>query len=277
MNTKSDWQEVNRQLREESRGSGAEPPTAETLVAYKRGELSEEQAEHVREWLVTYPELARMVAEPFPAAAEPGDPDFLSEDELDTRWNALQARMERPSNVVAYAPAEGRVLQFWRAGAALAAALAMVFGALTWSAETRASKAETQAGKLAKQLTLPRVISEEQLLLPDGRRGGNDPAAVLTTAGDSFLLVAPLLGEKHFESYRIELISAATGDSQPLWVSSSLQPRQEGTFEILVPREFLVAGKYRLELYGLAGAEQEHLNSFTIRVPESVNVRTPSH
>jgi hypothetical protein len=66
MITREDWLTVNRELMAEQRERLGEPPTAEELLAYMKGELSEVEQEAMRERLVAWPELARSLAEPFP-------------------------------------------------------------------------------------------------------------------------------------------------------------------------------------------------------------------
>lgn len=66
MSTKAEWQAGNRQWIEEQRARLGEPPTAEEMLAYMRGELSGEDEERMRERLACYPELSRSLAAPFP-------------------------------------------------------------------------------------------------------------------------------------------------------------------------------------------------------------------
>ncbi len=106
MNTKADWQTVNRELMAEQRERLGQPPTAEELLAYMRGELSEQDEENMRERLVAWPELARSVAEPFP---------------------------EEPSVVTRSAFTYSKAL-------ALAATILLVFGGLLWREHQRAGE-----------------------------------------------------------------------------------------------------------------------------------------
>src|ERR1043165_304475 len=72
MTNKSEWQEANRRVMAEQREKLGEPPTADEMLAYSRGELSESEEERIRDLLVAYPELSRMYAAPFAEEAEPG-------------------------------------------------------------------------------------------------------------------------------------------------------------------------------------------------------------
>src|SRR6266540_3152077 len=160
MITKSDFQAVNQELMAGARRRLGEPPTSEEMLAYTRGEMSPEEEASFRERLLCYPELVRTLTAPFPTeGAAPGDPDFLSDEELAKHWASLQTRMQGRSR-------EGRVVPFWRAFGAIAAALAVALGALLWRAEWK--------------LAQPRVVSDEQVLLPDGQRGQGEIATVLS-------------------------------------------------------------------------------------------------
>src|SRR6476659_9263771 len=75
MANKSDWQKAGRRLTAELRQKLGDPPTAEELLAYSRGELSESEEDRIRDLLVAYPELARMYGAALPDEPEPGVSD----------------------------------------------------------------------------------------------------------------------------------------------------------------------------------------------------------
>src|SRR5260370_31105605 len=108
---KSDWQAASRELMAEARARLGPPPTAEEMLAYTRGELSEKEEARVRELLVCYPELARSLPEPFPSeGALPGDSDFLTDAEVANHWASVQ-RPTHTANAAAALRAEPRVLR----------------------------------------------------------------------------------------------------------------------------------------------------------------------
>jgi hypothetical protein len=244
MITKSDWQTVHRQLLADDRLKVGPPPTAEEMLAYTRGELSPEDQARVRERLISYPELLRTLTAEFPAeGAEPSDPDYLSDEEYAVHWASLQKRMPR-------AAAGGRVLQFWRWTAGVAAAIALILGGALWQAIHRIAQ--------------PRVVADQQVLFPDGRRGGGEAVTPLTGHGDSALLVIPLSGPHDYQRYRLELIDAES--RRTLWRSAILAPPENDTFAILVPRAFLHPGICRIAVYGISGATEERLATSSFRV-----------
>jgi hypothetical protein len=241
MNT-NDWQTVHQQLRDEERREG-EPPTAEEVLAYSRGELPPNEEARVREALLPYPELVRAMIEPFPAeGAAPGDFDYLSDREFATHWASMQRRMQRP------AARGARVVQLWRYSTAIAAGIALVFGVMLWRTTARLSD--------------PRVVGEFQTLLPDGRRGPSE-MPVLAPHGDAVLLVVPLVREQHFENYRVALLDADT--HAVLWRSAELRPSDDEAFSIVVPRRFLKPGVYQVAVYGIDAVNP--LSTYSLRVP----------
>lgn len=222
------------------------PPTAEEMLAYSRGELSPDEEARVQQRLVDHPDLVRTMTEPFPTeGAEPGDPDYLSDEDFAVHWAAMQKRMQREP------PAEhGRVLQFWRYSAAVAATVAAVLGAMLWQLNAR--------------LAQPRVVWEQQILFPDGRRGPGTDAVTLTAKGESVLLILPLIGQRDYDRYRIEVVDAAS--DRAIWSSSAERP-EDDAFAILVPRRFLKPGAYRVAIYGVSGASEERLATYSLRAP----------
>jgi len=236
MITKSEWQSVSHQLK------AGDPPTAEEMLAYSRGELSAEEEARVRERLVSHPDLVRTMTEPFPSeGAEPGDPDFMSDEEFATHWASLRNPI----------PRRGRVLHFWHYSTAIAATLAIVLTTLLWQANSRVAQ--------------PRVVWEQQVLFPDGRRGPQNEPATLTAQGESVLLVIPLIGQSHFDRYRLEILNVASNRS--IWTSDALRPGADEAFAILVPRRFLGPGTYQIVVHGVSGTREERLATYSLRVP----------
>jgi hypothetical protein len=249
MITRTDWQAVHDQLMADERGRLGDPPTAEELLAYTRGELPAEEEARVRHRLVLYPDLVRTLTEPFPIeGAEPGDSDYLSDEEFSRHWASMQRRMSRKQPV-----SGARVLQFWRVAAALAAGLAIVFGTLLWQSFER--------------LSAPRLIGGEQVLLPEGHRGAGDELATpLTAAGDNVALVLTLLDARSFDRYRFEILRR--GDSRPIWSAELQRPDETSqSFAIVVPRRFLKPGTYQIVVYGATGNREERLAGYALRVP----------
>jgi hypothetical protein len=255
MITKSDRQAVARQLREESRHKAGEPPTADEVLAYTRGELPAAEAALVRERLLCHPDLMRTLTEPFPAeGAKRDDPDYLTDADYEFHWAAMRAKMEKPAapRAIANTGTTARLLHFWRFAAAIAAAVAVVFGASLWQANRRLSE--------------PRIVSEQQVLFPDGQRGPDRQAAMLSMQGESVLLVVPLIGQSEYQQYRLTLADTATDNT--IWKSEPLALHDDATFTLLVSRRFFKPGTYEIAVSGITGATEEKVATYSLRVPQ---------
>lgn len=256
MSTKSDWQAVHQKVTAEERRAIDDPPTAEEMLAYARGELHGADAERVRVWLVGNPDAARALTEPFPTDdAKPGDPDFLSQDELAKHWNSLQTRIHGSKPVEARP--EGRVVPFRQRWTAVAAAFAITFAGLYW-------QAEVTTRRLTAKLNEPRVLAKQHLL-PDGNRGAEE-STLLHMDGERVLLEMFVPEEPAYARYLIGLTEVSTNPPRKLW-STTTGVDEDRLLSIQVPRANLTSGKYRITVSGPNGGPEQQVSSFTFRVP----------
>jgi hypothetical protein len=269
---KSDWTAAYREHLASARQAFGDPPTTEELVAYAQGQLPAEEALRVQEYLALHPELARAIAEPVPDSyhGEPGAPDYLSRDEVQRDWVALQARLGGPGKhfemnyELAKATPSYPPHRPWLAphGLALAASLLMVVFAGLYV------QAQRELSQLARELREPRANPEHRLLLPDGERGAARPDILLPAAADHFLLKPALVGHPDFADYRLKIIDTSGGEPRVVWDRTGLRRLSDDTFELWVPRDFLSSEEYRLELYGIDEDRTETpLARYTLRLP----------
>jgi hypothetical protein len=255
MTDKKDWQNANRELMAEQREQLGEPPTAEQILAYSRGELSESEDDRVRDLLVAYPELARMYAAPFPAEG-----DAVSDEKLRAGWNTLQGRLGSRNDAAVRPEAEaqrGRVLFFRFVPASVAAAIALLFFGLFVQAESRARYH-------AEQSRIPRVLGDPQELDPDGNRGSHSET-MLRKDGEAYLLKPRLINQVRYAHYRLELLDSKGAQ---LWFNNSAQPDEFEAFQIVVPHEFLRAGgRYELKIFGVDGNARKEVGAYDLAVP----------
>lgn len=239
MTTKSNWQAVHEQMTEEDRRRLGDPPTGDEVLAYMRGELSEEEEARVRALLVAYPELARTLTHPFPSEEEG---ETFSEEELSKHFAQFQERVR---------PAAARVLPFRSVAAALAVAamLALVFGGLLVQAR--------------RELGRPYVAPEAQDLLPDGRRGGSGSLERVAAAGQPLHLRISISDQAEYPAYRFELVNEA---GKNFYSSEAMERTNDETFSIVM-RRGLPAGNYKIVLHSVDGQRERQLSEYAFRVP----------
>jgi hypothetical protein len=246
MITRTEWKPVHEAMTE----LDGELPTAEEMLAYRRGELPPAAEERVREQLVRYPELARAVAQSSVDDPRPGDPDYLSEQELGVHWQSLQNRIH------ADRPEGGRVLQFWRISTAMAAMLAVLFGALLWKAQSELRQ------------PVHAVVWERQDLRRGGTRGPSEDVVLRTPRNKEVLLVLPLMPQPQFAGYRLELVEVTGPKPRVVFDDTDVTATDSDTVEVLVQPERLEAGgRYEFVLYGVDGGREERLGTYSFRVP----------
>lgn len=260
MTNKSEWQEANRRLQAEEREKLGDPPTAEEMLAYSRGELPEGEEERIRELLVAYPELARMYGATFPDGPRAGDADAVPDSELLAAWNTLQRRLggkvisdeERKRRADAQ---RGRARLPHYLPATFAAALALVFFGLFVQAESRARYLEREGN-------VPRVLGAPQELDPDSNRGAGTPT-LLQKDGEAYLLKLRLINQVRYPHYSIEL----HGKRGPIWTSHVAQPDGSDAFQLVIPHDFLRTGeRYQLRVFGVDGQTRSPLGAYDVAV-----------
>ncbi|HET8774335.1 MAG TPA: hypothetical protein VFP80_11105 [Thermoanaerobaculia bacterium] len=257
MTDKSEWQEANRELLAEERRKLGAPPTAEEMLAFTRGELSESEEERIRDLLVAYPELARMYSEPFPDEPRPGDPDFVPEEQVAQGWSGLEGSLRKTAEAAARGEAQrGRVsLQY--VPTAIAAMLALVCFGLFVRAEGRARYYQAQSHA-------PKVLAAPQELDPDGNRGAGAPT-MLRRDGEAYLLKPRLINQVRHPHYQVELHDTR---GALLWKNRTAQPDADDTFQIVVPHPFLREGEdYRLLIFGVDGESPVLIGTYDLTVP----------
>ncbi|HYI13078.1 MAG TPA: hypothetical protein VEK57_28790 [Thermoanaerobaculia bacterium] len=245
MTNNSEWQEANRRLMAEQREKLGEPPTAEEMLAYSRGELDETEEERIRDLLVAYPELARMYAAPFPEEAEAG----VSDDRVAAGFEELRQRLG--GSVVPLRAPVRRYLP-----TTIAAALALLFFGLFVQAESRARNQER--GRL------PYILGAPQVLNSDPNRGVGKPTP-LSKDGEAYLLQPYLINQPRYPHYSIELNDAGG----VVWTSHAAEAAADDSFQIVIPHDFLRAGGiYQLRIFGIDGEMRQRLGSYDMEVPE---------
>jgi hypothetical protein len=238
---RDDFKAVHEELLAERRRSAGAPPTDEELLAFASGELNAADEARVRELLVAYPELARAVSIPFPD----GDVEPLPEEVVNRQWSALQKRLH-----AAQPQPSRRALRIWQSTAAIAATLVLVLGGQLWKARSETE----QTGPI-----------EEVVLRPEGRRGG--PAEPIPLPyGAPLVLKAYVAEGETFTEYRMDIVTTSATPRVVRSTSGLRQHDEDGAVWMLLPKDTLDAGQYRLILYGVSGEGAQRLGSYSFRV-----------
>jgi len=216
-----------------------DPPSADEMLAYSRGQLSPEKAAEVWERLEQYPDLAAIYTAPFP---EDGG-DYVTPDRLDARWTELRTDLGIPSRKVVWFP---RVLSV------AAAALILVLGGSLWQTQKRVRDLETQ-------LATPRVPDEHVLSSEANYRGVARSPSILRPDADAKLIV-PTRGD--YGDYEVE-IRTLGAKPRSIWRQGGLIQSNDNEIEIVLLRTMLKPGKYQLILYG---SDAKQLDTFTFEV-----------
>lgn len=251
------------------------PPSPDELIAYHEGRLTPAEREQVEAGLAAFPEAARALLDmaSFPEI-EPLDPqDRLTDEEAARGWAELRERLredgllgpaepgqvprkvaegdrgQRGSREVPRRPARGR----WKLVQALAAAVLVVGVGLPAFLALRPGPEPKPNVPLVS--LLPLTVS--------GQRGGGDAGETVAVddARDGVMLQLNLAEPETFPAYRLEIVSAARGS---VWTTEALRRQGDGTFTTFVPQGFLAAGRYRLELSGVAAGSERHLATYVL-------------
>ena len=248
MMDKSDWEVVRRRLIEDGRERAGDPPTAEEVEALFNGELPDEAAERVRNLLVYYPEMARVMM------AEPPAPEttILTDEERAKDWAAIQRRIHpaipirrrRPSRVYAYAAA---------------LLLALLLGAIAYY-ESRLQQ--------PVHLQIAQRVHRSQLR-PDALiRGSGSAAPIVLPVADDYVLDLLTSHTTHYGEYRIEMIDVDTGQKRSL--RTGLPESPSGVYEFSARNAVLKpGGHYRFILYGASSGKLERLATYTVRISKT--------
>lgn len=255
MNNHTERPEANREPIAPERQKVGDPPTAEEMHAYFAGTLSEAEAERIQDLIVEYPDLARAYSAPMPDAPRPGDADYVSDEQVAERWQRLETRLGRNVTVL---PTK-RWSAFQWIPSSVAAALAVVSLMLYQQVQRLESYAVNE----------PVFMEAAQTLSADAHRGGNGPT-LLHPTGNLFVLnlQLPPEGDVHNRDYRIQILRLGDdGSERQVGPVYDVELDHKGKVGIIIPRQLLPSGEYRIDLLGVDGAKETPISRFFVRSP----------
>lgn len=228
MTEQNAWDAVYRDLIAKGRERVGDPPSPETLVAYSRGELPENEAERVRESLAYYPDLAEALARK-EQSREHSAP-YLSKKQRDDDWRLLQQQL----SVQHGPPPETSRRWQWLAAASVVVAIVC---AGEWFQTWR-------------DLRRPHTDLQRIEIFDDSARGPT-PAlqAVRVSPATHYVVLALMLAAQPDASqFRAEIVDLRPSPPRVIW-SGALHRGRDGSFTIEVARTFLPPGPYKINLY----------------------------
>ncbi len=244
-------------------------PSPEDLLSYQAGDLDRQAAERVLRHLAACSQCTRTVLdlESFPEV-EPVDADrAVSSSDVAERWSRFEERLQREPERGRHRVAEEKPLGFfarltrpWHSLAftrAVATALLMATVVLSWTLLERLPQPVDGSPRI--NLALTELAPSE-----DSGQRGQAPAVRLPAGTSGVLLTLALLDPRTFPAYAIDMVSEATGDI--VWHRDDLQRNPEGIFTVQLPREFLPAGSYRIDLRGVDEESEQPLASYRVEL-----------
>jgi hypothetical protein len=229
----------------------ASHPDTERWLAYRRGELPEEEVDDLHEHLAGCLECSELILAADAFAESPEEEDAETAPPAQEAWAAAAAwRLLAPqldgldAGGGSRVPADGRQASrpappHWRRAVA-ASLTAAVVGLGAWSIHQQRRLAE---------LTRPQANPHSVYLAPQERA---EPQRLVTEAGEPLMLIlypeAPSAGE----SYQVELIELSGARERTLESMAGLVPDEDSALSLYLPAG-LPAGRYRVDLTKAAG------------------------
>jgi hypothetical protein len=256
-----------RELAAETAAHTVSHPPPEELFDYQERRLGDEAAERVRDHLATCPRCSRLVLDQasFPELEAAAGSRTFSADAVARSWETFRRRLDREG--IRLPPAETRPrprppLRFDLRGLlpAAAAALLLVSVGLSFWVRSLYERLEERSRPAAHVFLVDLVPAGGQTVRD------RDPEAVVEVPewADRMVFILNLFSVRSHRSYQVEILPAAGRDGDPLWREEGLQPTPDRNFVVQVPREFLPAGSYRVELFGVDGEERTRVAEYPL-------------
>ena len=272
---------------EASRTSLGEPPSDKQLLEFHSGRLNSEEADRILEYIAVDPEVATRFDElsSFPSLAEPGDPDYLSDNELEEHWQRFGARLrskESTASPLLHEPDESlpapippgagiaistRSLHAAYGVMALAALLIMILGLGYRHRGQELNQLRSQIADLGAAEPITDLYSGILTgFEPFRSKTTSIPARLPSNRQAYYLVLAqpeppPGADISYDAEYRLEIWPTPERDDgdrgvAPIWKSEGLRFSPLGKLPVLIPGHFLEAGEYELDLIHLEGGEE---------------------
>lgn len=244
-------------------------PEIELLVAYHHGRLAPGEADNLAEHLSLCDhcgdlllDLGEFETDAFETdAAETGaaasDPASSADFAVERDWRSLSARLAEERDEQPPMPARRPTRPPGVAYGLAAGFFAVAVGLSLWVLTLRSELTRLQA----PQLNVPIVN-----LRPVGSLRSGDEAVEARAAGDRFVVILNPSGEPADVEHRVRLLRADGDVWNEIWSGTGLRPSDAGNFFLVLPRNLLPAGTYRLDVAPSLGAMEGEASEFDLEV-----------
>jgi hypothetical protein len=231
MISKSEWNDAYRDLIADGQ-KRIEPPKVEDVEALYRGDLTEADADRVREQLAYYPDMA----------------EAMTDEQLAADLAAIDA---------AHSPVAPPAV-FRRPAFAIAASVVVVLalGGIYFKVRDRAESRQV----------LTRVLDADGLKGGLATRGaGSAQTPIQLSTATDYLLKPVFRPQRAYGEYRLELVDLGSSPPRVVWTRDGIHRQPDGSFPAELSTADLAPGLYELVLYGVDAGEAERLATYTIR------------
>lgn len=261
---------LRQALEGEARKVSTEHPEPEQLAAYHQGELDEVQEASMQEHLLWCRHCTALLlgfhdlsgdAE-LEATAAPSDPAPLADKSADS--DAVAAG---PPPAVQHP--RGSSSSRWLP-VLLAASLLLCAGLVFQT--LRLQKAVDHLSEPQVDVAVQDLYLEDSLRAPaedSGANGGTHPAAALSAKAEwiTLILNAPDHPMPQSSSYEDHQLVIEDADGNEIWQRRGLAASPWNTFSVVLHRDFLEPGSYRLRVLGRQQDRWVEIGSFPLQVP----------
>jgi hypothetical protein len=241
----------------------------EDLLAYHEGQLSPDESEEVREHLALCDRCSDLVLDlaSFPEIEPPSSAGAVAEDvAFARRWELLRTRLQgEGERNPAPRRERGRSLRrraFFLlppvSGALAAGFAAVSLGLAFWTVSLH--QRLTDLSRPAVRVAVSSLVPRETAAARDGEGAEHTS---LPAWADRLLLILNLFEPRSYSAYQVQIFDALKG-GKAIWSSRDLRRAPDGNFAFEVPRSFLPAGAYRIELSGLEGSRRDRLAVYNL-------------
>jgi hypothetical protein len=230
-------------------------PNPDELLDYHVGDVSSEQRERIQDHLVLCPECVQSLLDLDAFPDLPVDPrEKLSPGEIASEWERFQGEV-RQSRASGARGILGSAAGSFKLAAALAA-ICLGLG-------LQVLRMERQMGNLSRPRGGLGIVDLSPIEGRIERAEGDAKGIQVSPETDRLVLILNLADADSSAGYEVAILAA---DGHEIWRGGGLQRTPEGTLALEVPRRFLTATSYRIQLFRVDSRERKSVAEYSLRL-----------